>query len=117
MESLPAGNGQIQGLRTAFGDWEDKDPAAAGDYLLAMAESPQRDSAVSGFATGYAWQDPQTAIAWAQDIQDPGLRESSLTRVGQAFYRRDPDGALAWLENSGLPDEARKSITTPQPRR
>lgn len=117
LESLPAGSGQAAGLRNAFGDWEDRDPVAAGQYLLAMPLTPQRDAAVSGFATGYAWQNPQVAIAWAQDIRDPDLRQSSLTRAGQAFYRRDPAGALAWLETSGLPEEVRQQVANPENRR
>ncbi len=117
LESLPASPGQSQGLRGAFGDWEDRDPAAAGDYLYAMPKSPQRDAAISGFAAGYAWQDPQTAIAWAQDIGDPALRESSLTRAGQAYYRRDPDGAMTWLAESGLSEEARQRVLSPERRR
>jgi hypothetical protein len=82
-----------------------------------MPKSAQRDAAISGFATGYAWQDPQTAIAWAQDIGDPVLRESSLTRAGQAFYRRDPDAAMDWLAQSGLPEEARQRVLTQEGRR
>ena len=117
LESLPASPGQKQGLSGAFSDWEDKDPAAAGDYLFAMAKSPERDAAISGFATGYAWQDPQTAIAWARDISDPVLRENSLTRAGQVFYRRDPDGAMTWLAESGLSEETRQRILTPERRR
>lgn len=117
LEGLPAGPGQTAGLRNAFGDWEDRDPAAAGHYLLSMPLSPQRDSAISGFATGYAWQNPQLAIAWAQDIRDPALRQSSLTRAGQAFYRRDPAGALEWLETSGLPEEVRQQVAQPENRR
>ena len=117
LENLPAGNGQMAGLRNAFGDWEDRDPAAAGQYLLGMPPSPKRDSAISGFATGYAWQNPQLAIAWAQDIADPTLRENSIVRSGQAFFTRDPDGARAWLATSGLPPDAQQSVMSPNRRR
>lgn len=117
LETLPSGNGQTAGLRTAFGDWEDRDPAAAGEHLAAMPQSPQRDSAISGFAMGYAWQNPQLAIAWAQDIRDPALRQTSLTRAGQAYFRRDPEGARAWLETSGLPAETQQQIANPNFRR
>jgi hypothetical protein len=110
LEKLPASSGQAAGLTKAFGDWEDSDPAAAGQYLLAMPNSTQRDSAISGFAMGYAWQNPQLAIAWAQDIQDPALRLTSLTRAGFAYYRRDPAGAHAWMQNSSLPAETQQQI-------
>lgn len=79
-----------------------------------MPPSPQRDAAVSGFARGYAWQDPEAALAWAQDISDPSLRERSLTQVGQAYYRRNPDAARAWLEQSGLSAEAQQAVTSPR---
>jgi hypothetical protein len=117
LEELPAGNGQMAGLRNVFGDWEDSDPAAAGQYLLSMPQSAKRDAAVSGFATGYAWQNPQLAIAWAQDIADPTLRQNSLVRSGQAYFSRDPDGARAWLETSGLPADAKQQVTSPDNRR
>ncbi len=84
---------------------------------MSMPQSPKRDAAISGFATGYAWQDPQTAIAWAQDISDPELRQQSLTRAGQAFFRRDPNSARAWLESSGLPAEVREAVQNPPSRR
>jgi hypothetical protein len=117
LESLPTGNAQMAGLRNVFGDWEDRDPAAAGEYLLAMPQSAKRDSAISGFATGYAWQNPQLAIAWAQDIADPTLRQNSLIRSGQAFFTRDPEGARAWLASSGLPEDTQLQITRPNNRR
>jgi hypothetical protein len=82
-----------------------------------MPQSPKRDSAISGFAMGYAWQNPELAIAWAQDIQDPSLRQTSLTRAGQAFFRRDPENARAWLETSGLPADAQQQISNPNNRR
>jgi hypothetical protein len=75
-----------------------------------MPESAQRDSAISGFSRGYAWQDPLVAIAWALDISNPDLRQETLTRAGQVFFRRDPSSANAWLESSGLPAETRQAI-------
>jgi hypothetical protein len=77
-----------------------------------MAASPKKDSAISGFATGYAWQNPQVAVTWAESIGDPTLRQESLTRAGFAFFRRDPEAARAWLETSDLPPEARQEVLT-----
>ena len=104
------GGGQVAGLTSVFGDWEDRDPLAASEYLLSMPQSAKRDSAISGFSRGYAWQDPEAAITWAQDIGDPQLRQETLTRAGQAYMRRQPDSALVWLEGSGLPADAMKQI-------
>ena len=110
-------SGQTAGLSNAFNDWEDRDPAAAGQYLLAMPQSAKRDSAISGFATGYAWQNPQIAITWANEISDSTMRQNSLIFSGQVYFRSNPDAARAWLETSGLPPEAQQQITNPRDRR
>ena len=89
---------------------------AASEYLAKMPRSAQRDAAVSGFARGYAWQDPQASIQWAQDISDPKLRQETLTQAGHAFYRRDPESARTWLETSGLSAEAQQAILDPRRR-
>jgi hypothetical protein len=81
-----------------------------------MQQTPQRDSAISGFATGYARQNPWLAIAWVQDIREPTLRESPLTRAGRAFYQRDSYGAVAWFESSGSSEGARQQILRPERR-
>ncbi|MDB4630852.1 hypothetical protein OAF46_04990, partial [Akkermansiaceae bacterium] len=117
LDNLPEGNGQKSGLNSAFGDWEDKDPLAASEYLLSMPSSAKRDSAVSGFARGYAWQNPENAIAWAQDISDPGLRDQTLTQVGEAYFRRKPDEARAWLPESGLSPAMQEQVLSRDRRR
>jgi hypothetical protein len=81
---------------------------------MTMPRSPQRDAAISGFSTGYAWQNPQVAIEWANDIADPALRQQTLTRAGQAYFRRDPESARAWLESSNLPPEAQQQVLNPR---
>ncbi len=116
LETLPASGGQADGFRSVFGDWEDTNPVAASEYLAKMPRSAKRDAAVSGFASGYAWQDPQASIQWAQDISDPELRQETLTRAGHAFYRRDPESARTWLDGSGLSAEARQAIMNPRRR-
>lgn len=75
-----------------------------------MRQSEMRDAAISGFSRGCAWQDPEAAFAWAQDISDPELRQESLTRAGQIFFRRDPASASAWLEGSSLPQQTKEAI-------
>lgn len=50
LQTLPEGKGQTSGLNSVFGDWEDSDPLKASEYLLGMSDSPQRDSAISGFS-------------------------------------------------------------------
>jgi hypothetical protein len=81
-----------------------------------MPNSPQRDTSISGFTSGYAWQNPQMAVQWAGSISDPKLRQRSITQAGQIYFRQNPTEAKAWLQNSGLPPEVQQQISNP-PRR
>lgn len=117
LETLPAGKGQNEGMRSALDEWAERDAVGAGEYLLGMAPSDQRDNAISGFVRGYARQDPRTAILWAEDISNSQARVEALTRAGQSLFRRDAQAARDWLVQSGLPPEAQERVLNPPQRR
>ncbi len=111
IESLDAGKGKSSAFSSAMGEWVRKDPKAASEYLAAMPQSaPERDSAISGFVSRLAYEDPTSAITWAGEINDVKQRESTLVRAGQAYFRKDPVGAMEWLVGSGLPLEAQGKV-------
>ncbi|MGI9242465.1 MAG: hypothetical protein ACR2RV_16825 [Verrucomicrobiales bacterium] len=110
LETLDTGEGKTQGLHSAFSEWVKRDPLAASEHLVAMTDSPERDSAIGGFVRRLAWEDPQSAIAWAGEISDAGAREQTLVRAGQAMFQRDADGAREWLQGSGLSAEAQQQV-------
>ena len=116
LETLDSGAGQAQGMQSAFGEWVKRDPRAASEHLVAMNDSPARDSAIGGFVRRLAYEDPQSAIAWAGEISDPGAREQTLVRAGQAMLRRDVAGTREWLATSGLSAEAQKQVLNPPQR-
>jgi hypothetical protein len=105
------------GLSSAYGEWAQRDPVAAGDRLAAMPRSPQRDSAISGYANTLSYRDPAAAIRWADSIAQDSVRNRALTRAGQQLYRRDAKAARAWVATSGLPPEAQQAVLNPPRRR
>lgn len=78
-----------------------------------MPDSPERDQAINGFAGSLVVNDPATAIAWADQIEDPQLRESSLVTLALSYFENDPNGAASWLPESGLPIETVDRILNP----
>ncbi|NNC88282.1 MAG: hypothetical protein HKN82_07470 [Akkermansiaceae bacterium] len=94
----------------ALDEWTERDPVAAGEYLTNMAPSPERDSAVEGFATELAREDAATAMQWAETIASEDLRQQTVLEVAQRWYRTDRTAATAWIEASGLPAESVESI-------
>ena len=75
-----------------------------------MPQSELKDTAVSGFVSRLAWEDPASAIVWADSIQQSKIRTDALTRAAQALFVRDREAAIEWLPNSGLPPEAQKKV-------
>jgi hypothetical protein len=63
--------------------------------------------------------DPQTALEWAQRLQDEQRRHETLEKLARSWFANDPEAAWAWIEGSELPEAARKRALTPRrkPRR
>jgi SAM-dependent methyltransferase len=63
--------------------------------------------------------DPQTALEWAQRLQDEQRRHETLEKLARSWFANDPEAARAWIEGSELPEAARKRALTPRrkPRR
>ncbi|MBK1882796.1 hypothetical protein JIN85_10245 [Luteolibacter pohnpeiensis] len=115
LESIPGGEDTSNAMQSAFADWARKNPEASGEYINQMPASSQKDWAINGFATNVVGKDPQTAIAWANSVQDPKVREDTLIRTGQIYYHRvDKEAAKNWLATSGLSPEAQEQIIHPR---
>ena len=61
--------------------WAKQDQASAADWLINQPPSPQRDNSIARFAREASNLDPETATAWAQQIQDEELRNETLEQV------------------------------------
>lgn len=111
LDTLPAGKGKAWGLGGAFYSWAAKSPEEAGNYIKDMPASPDRDSAISGFAIRIAHEDPHMGIEWANSASSPQARQEALVNTGRIFYNRNREAAQEWLSNSGLSPEAQQRIT------
>ena len=100
----------------ALDEWTERDPLAASEYLASMPSSAAKDSAVEGFATELAKNDPESAVVWAQTIGNESLRAEALTDVAQNWFRQDQAAVEAWLPTSGLSEEAQTTVITSQSR-
>lgn len=108
---------QLGAMSAALKEWTESDPTTASEYLADMEASPVRDQAVAGFTDQLAREDPQSAVTWAETIQDEGTRVEALTDAARAWMRQDQEAATAWLQSSGLPAEAQQKVTAPPEQR
>ncbi len=109
-ENLPSGEARNIAMRRALESWARRDPKAASEYLLSMPDSAVKDSAISGFTGRLAWEDPVSAITWAQTIASEGHRMEAIFGVGRAWAHKDAAAAAEWAASSGLPEEMQQKM-------
>ena len=106
VDSLEPGQGQRDALSAVFGFKGANQPHEAVQEIIDMPVSQDRDFAINGFISGLASQDGESAVIWAAEISDPGMRESAMIRAGRHFFRQDHQAAVEWFNASGLPEDS-----------
>ena len=86
LETLEPGYARRKGLSAAYGYWGALEPESAGLYLNQQVNTqteilPLTDS--SDLLTK-----SETAVMWAEEITEKGLREAAMVRAGHHFFRR-----------------------------
>ncbi len=110
LETLEPGYARRKGLSAAYGYWGALEPESAGLYLNQQATTPDRDFAINGFISGLAHKDPETAVMWAEEITEKGLREAAMVRAGHQFFRRNEQAATDWMQGTPLSEKAMKQL-------
>jgi hypothetical protein len=76
-----------------------------------MPRTNDRDAAIEAFSARIAREDPYSAIAWADEIQDSDARRNAIIHAGRALMKQNPDEAHEWLRESGLSNDIRNEIS------
>lgn len=104
--ALPEGPLRSNAWSAIFAKWTSQDPVGISQALIEMPVSADRDQAINGFISALAGQDPEGAVTWAAEINDPGLREAAMVRAGTRYFQQNQSAATAWFASSGLPATA-----------
>ncbi len=75
-----------------------------------MSDRSERDAAVEAFSARISDNDPHSAIAWADEIQDSEARRTAMIRAGRALMRQSAEEGRQWLQRSGLTEDIRREI-------
>ena len=78
VDSLEPGQGQRDALSAVFGFKGANQPHEAVQEIIDMPVSQDRDFAINGFISGLAVQDGESAVIWAAEITDPGMRQAAM---------------------------------------
>lgn len=116
----PESHDRNLGIRTAFAAWAVRDEPAALAWAGAWVDagSPEWLAAIYPvYARRLAGQDPEAAIALAEQIEKENERLIVLTDVAHTWRSIDPVAADAWIEMSPLTaaqrEQARKAKLAP----
>ena len=81
-----------------------------------MPASPELDRAVISYTFRAAEEDPETAMSWAQSIEDDRRRTWTMERVASAWKNQDVETFKNFLDNSELSTEQREKLENSQSR-
>ena len=74
---LPEGPLRGSAWSAAYAHWGQHQPEVAVQSIIEMPPSQDRNLAINGFTAAYAHQDGATAVAWAAEITESGLRQAA----------------------------------------
>lgn len=112
VESLEPSQGQRDALSAVYGHRGATSPEQALKEIQAMPQSADKDFALNGFISGLAHQDGEAAVAWAAEIDMPGMREAAMVRAAKQYYKQDRQATEEWFVASGLPSESWRQIVS-----
>jgi hypothetical protein len=113
LASLPAVDHLPFAVDATYREWLRHDREGALRWLREAEPNPTFEPAISLYALVTVSDDLQTALEWAQRLQDEELRHQTLEKLARAWLANDPEAARAWIEGSELPEAAQQRVLAP----
>lgn len=90
MQNLPgiSDTQREKGAVAAMNRWAEKDPQAAGNWLVQNQEHPAYDRMAGQYAQAIAEEHPQAAREWAQSMADENARMRAELENARAYLRK-----------------------------
>jgi hypothetical protein len=91
-------------------EWTRYDLAASAEWLNSLPPSPELDRAVISYTFRAAEEDPETAMTWAESIEDDRRRTWMMERVAATWKEQDAETFKSYLDASELTEEQRSAL-------
>jgi hypothetical protein len=102
--------GKSEAIEDAFEGWARNDARGLSEYLTQNTNFESRDTAIRELVQRERWNNPEAALAWANDASTAEERQELVVIAGAAYFRKNPDEAREWMANSGVSEEVQKKI-------
>lgn len=83
-------------------DWVEIDPRGATRWIEEKPPGPGRDAALEAFTGAIIADEPQAAVAWAKQIDDPARRRAQLETLTARWIQADGATAVEALREMNL---------------
>ena len=110
LAGLPDDETRRDGVRAGFTRWSKQSPEEAGSWLRSATLTAALDPAVAVFAREVSRSSPESAIEWAERIQDELLRRQTIAPILRIWGRQDPKAVQAWMADHDVPESVQKAI-------
>jgi len=110
LAGLPDDETRRDGVRAGFTRWLKESPEEAGTWLRGATLTAALDPAVAVFAREVSRSSSESAIEWAEHIQDELLRRQTITPILRMWNRHDPKAVRAWMADHDVPEPVRQAI-------
>ena len=97
-------------------EWTRYDLTASADWLNSLPASPELDRAVISYTFRAAEEDPETAMSWAESIEDDRRRTWMMERVAITWKEQNAETFKSYLDKSELSAEQREKLENAQSR-
>lgn len=92
-------------------EWTRYDLAASAEWLNSLEPSSELDRAVVSYTFRAAEEDPQTAMSWAESIEDDRRRTWMMERVAGTWKEQSPETFESYLSDADLTAEQKEALS------
>ncbi len=104
--NFPAGMLRSEAIRVSVGQWAQKDPRSAFQWMEANLSGPLKEESLVALAQGWSRRSPQQAASWFAETGSTS--QPLLTAIAGTWAQQDPASALQWA--SQLRDTGNRSV-------
>ena len=115
-ETLPAGTTRANVLSETKQKWVRKDPVAAANGFLKLADASERARMVRHTTSLWSKSDPAGAADFVSSLDDPKLRKETMIQVATHWLRKDRDAAASWIKNTSFSEHLKQQLLSQAPK-
>lgn len=96
-------------------EWTRYDMAASAEWLNSQPTSPALDRAVMSYTYRAVQEDPESAMTWAESIDNDWMRNRMMQHVAGTWKNDDPDSFRSYLDKSEFNEDQKKKLEESSP--